>query len=551
MGLLASHTYDPLNEGSLGFLYLRGTSAGRPLESRGPRPRGMTEEATSNNSTPTSNNNDANNAAMPSSTQQRPSSIPKAKAYAATLLLGVAMSSHIVINLQLQGFLSSFYPSTFSRSFFLRRSLSLHEIEKYSTLQDVNDIDPSIELRAKAEANDDKCTNLFLYLPDPPHFSTHGHGSQINTYILAMLDGTYLNRNVLLVEPPNDVSTFAGASQFGCPVDAFEEIHMKSPASSAPENWQIKENFPGGLSRLINHQTWLSGGCSMPCADTYTYNDWVRIATSPNAVTEPISCKESNGRTVNVIATGGRGARQYFYSKLRSNDDHFISNEKWGIRLGATQAEARIFSTLSDNAMFDYAVGLMIKAGFLRLQPWIARDVAMLIKSFDLFQRIGTKNEVYDSIHVRRGDKLIREARHEVVRYWSSQGHSNARRLPTNYIPFAHYLSQFRKEECLVNELGEVGRITRAVYVATDDPIVVKEEIANLPNRIDERTVLWNDCHELSFYFNPTDESSFHLNGDGETGFRDGTEDTCFNRYHRNIASIADMVILAKSRTFV
>eukprot|EP00984_Skeletonema_dohrnii_P020201 scaffold9776_cov94-Skeletonema_dohrnii-CCMP3373.AAC.1 len=377
-------------------------------------------------------------------------------------------------------------------SFFLRRSLSFYEIEKYSTPQDVNDIDPSIELRAKAkaEANDDKCTNLFLYLPDPPHFSAHGHGSQINAYILAMLDGTYLNRNVLLVEPPNDVSTFAGASQFGCPVDAFEDIHMKSPASSAPENWQIKENFPGGLSRLINHPTWLSGGCPMPCADTYTYNDWVRIATSPNAVTKPISCKESNGRTVNVIATGGRGARQYFYSKLRSNDDHFISNEKWGIRLGATQAEARIFSTLSDNAMFDYAVGLMIKAGFLRLQPWIARDVAMLIKSFDLFQRIGTNNEVYDSIHVRRGDKLIREARHEV---------------------------------------GEVARITRAVYVATDDPVVVKEEIANLPNRIDERTVLWNDCHELSFYFNPTDESSFHLNGDGETGFRDGTEDTCFN----------------------
>eukprot|EP00984_Skeletonema_dohrnii_P024438 scaffold13551_cov107-Skeletonema_dohrnii-CCMP3373.AAC.2 len=205
---------------------------------------------------------------MPSSTQQRPSSIPipKAKAYAATLLLGVAMSSFIVMNLQLQGFLSSFYPST-SRSFFLRRSLSFYEIEKYSTLQDVNDIDPSIELRAKAEANDDKCTNLFLYLPGITGVATHGHGSQINAYILAMLDGTYLNRNVLLVEPPNDVSTFAGASQFGCPVDAFEDIHMKSPASSAPENWQIKENFPGGLSRRINHPTWLSGGCSMPCAD--------------------------------------------------------------------------------------------------------------------------------------------------------------------------------------------------------------------------------------------------------------------------------------------
>uniref|UniRef100_A0A7S2KVQ3 Uncharacterized protein n=1 Tax=Skeletonema marinoi TaxID=267567 RepID=A0A7S2KVQ3_9STRA len=481
---------------------------------------------------------------MPSSTQQRPSSIPKA--YAATLLLGVAMSPFII---NLQGSLSSFYPSS---SFFLRRSLSFNDIDKYSTLQDVNDIDPSIESRAKAEASDDKCSNMFLYLPDAQHFSEHGHGSQINTYIVSVLIGTYLNRKVLLVEPPNDMSTYAGASQFGCPVDAFEAIHMKSPASSsstASNSWQIKENFPGGLSRLIDHPTWLSGGCPIPCADTYSYDDWVKIATAPTAMSTPISCKESNGRTVNVIATGGGEMRKYFRSKARSN--HFIANERWGTKLGATLTEARIFSTLSNNAMFDYAVGLMIKAGFLRLQPWIARDVEMFIKSFDLFQKIGTKNQVYDSIHVRRGDKLIMEARDEVVKYWRSQGHSDEENLPTNYIPFAHYLSQFKKEECLVNQLGEVIRIPRVVYVATDDPVVVKEEIANLPNRIDDRTVLWNDCHELSFYFNPTDESAFHLNGDGETGFSDGTEDTCFNRYHRNIASIADMVILAKSRTFV
>mmetsp|Transcript_21855 Transcript_21855/g.34287 ORF Transcript_21855/g.34287 Transcript_21855/m.34287 type:complete len:548 (+) Transcript_21855:104-1747(+) len=483
---------------------------------------------------------------MTPSTQQR--SIPRA--YAATLLLGVAISPFI---LNLQGFLSTFYPPS---SFFLRRSLSFNDLENYSTLQDVNDIDPSIEQRAVANANDDKCRNLFLFLPDPQHFSSHGHGSQLNTYIMSTLIGTYLNRNVLLLEPPNELSTFAGGSQFGCPVDAFEEIHMTSPAasssssSSPSDSWKIKENFPGGFSRLIDHQTWLSGGCPIPCADTYTYNDWARMSVSSTAMNVPITCKESDGRTVNVIATAGGPLRQY--SRSKTKDKHFIASERWAIKLGATLTEARIFSTLSNAAMWDYAMGLMIKAGFLRLQPWIARDVEMLLKSFDLFHAVGTKNPVYDSIHVRRGDKLIEEARGEVVKYWRSQGHSDTENLPTNYVPFAHYLDQFKKEECPMNELGEVTeRMTRVVYVATDDPIVVKEEIANLPNRIDERMVLWNDCHELSFYFNPTDDSSFHLNGDGETGFSDGTEDNCFKRYHRNIASVADMMILAKSRTFV
>ena len=482
---------------------------------------------------------------MPSSNQGR-SPIPKA--YAATLLLGVAMSPFII---NLQGSLSSFYPSS---SFFLRRSLSFNDIENYSTLQDVNDIDKSIERRAKAKASDDKCNNMFLYLPDPQHFSSHGHGSQINTYIMSVLVGTYLNRNVLLVEPPNQNSEFAGGSQFGCPVDAFEEIHMTSPSSAtASDSWQIKQDFPGGFSRLIDHPTWLSGGCPIPCADTMSYNDWVRMSVKDTSMNAPITCRESDGRTVNVLVTAGGPLRRYF--RRKSEEGFFISSERWATKLGATEAEAKMFSSLSNTrpfALFDYAVGLMIKAGFLRLQPWIARDVEMFIKSFDLFQRVGTKNPVYDAIHVRRGDKLIMEAKDEVVKYWASHGHSDTNNLPTNYIPFAAYLSQFRKQECAMNESGKVTEtIKRVVYVATDDPIVVKEEIANLPNLIDERTVLWNDCHELSFYFNPTDESAFHLNGDGETGFSDGTEDNCFKRYHRNIASVADMVILAKSRTFV
>jgi hypothetical protein len=90
------------------------------------------------------------------------------------------------------------------------------------------------------------------------------------------------------------------------------------------------------------------------------------------------------------------------------------------------------------------------------------------------------------------------------------------------------------------------------VYVATDDPAVVRGEIDALPDRVGPNVVMWNDCHELTFYFNPTDADAFHLNGDGEEGFRGGDrEDTCQARYRRNIVSVADMFLLSRARTFI
>ncbi len=63
---------------------------------------------------------------------------------------------------------------------------------------------------------------------------------------------------------------------------------------------------------------------------------------------------------------------------------------------------------------------------------------------------------------------------------------------------------------------------------------------------------MWNDCHELTFYFSPADLNAFHLSGRGEDGLvgRED-EDSCFARYDRNIAGVADMAIVAKARTFI
>src|SRR6056300_777591 len=145
-------------------------------------------------------------------------------AYAATLILGI-ISLYSLISLE-----ESLNTPTAS---YLRRSLSVIDIVKYSTLQDEEVVDLSIEAHAKAEADDDKCSSIFLYLPDKQRFSNHGHGSQLNNYIVAALVGTYLDRNVLLLEQPNDESRFEGGSQFGCPVDAFEPLHLTSPVPTA------------------------------------------------------------------------------------------------------------------------------------------------------------------------------------------------------------------------------------------------------------------------------------------------------------------------------
>jgi hypothetical protein len=147
--------------------------------------------------------------------------------------------------------------------------------------------------------------------------------------------------------------------------------------------------------------------------------------------------------------------------------------------------------------------------------------------------------------------------------------------MPLDYIPFEHYLKRWISDECPVNETGEIEVLEHNVYVATDDPVVVKQEIAYLiaaaataatatanyhdknqrPDTQLQQTgqthpiLLVNGCHQLTFYFNPTQEKSFHIAGAGEKTPIEG--DTCTARYNRNIASIADLWMLARSRAFI
>ena len=399
---------------------------------------------------------------------------------------------------------------------------------------------------------------------------------------MSIVTSTYLNRSLLLLEPDDIYNNrYVGGSQFGCPI----------------EEDNGGNSFPMGFSRLIDHPTFLSNGCSIPTSCSYTpnpkiylsngrkpysYYDWINIITSMSdngKGFDELTCTNVDGSKTNVVISNGWQLRKYFRKHHGSMSLSTVFNpmkaKEWIMNLGATPNEAELFVSIQDNSrkLWDYIFGILNKAGFLKFQPWIGNDVQKLLSNFEL--PLLDEGD-YTAIHVRRGDKLIAESRGEVESYWRMQLGYNAdmNSLPTNYIPFIHYLRQWDSSEssCKVNdETGMMEIQKHNVYIATDDPITVRREIAELDTQhMTDNTILWNDCHELTFYFNPNTVSTengeeeevmpmaFHLNGDGEDGFDQNlrmgggkVEDTCHNRYQRNIASVTDLMILARARTFI
>lgn len=429
--------------------------------------------------------------------------------------------------------------------------------------------------------DDGLCDDILLFLPDS--FARNGHGSQLNSYILAAEVATYLNKSLVIYDAPPGVHKFKGGSQFGCPTDSLlgGENHVlmheqkEGEKPKGTRGWV--ENFPRGLERLIQHPDWLSRKCTIPCQDDFKYSDWENVRTKQQAqFTDPetgkkdwafdlqeVKCKSSNGRDTNVVVVGGYELREYFDQEIKDrmihrvpsspidsaidsangdgNQDDKNNNQDaydWAIRLGASEAEAKAFSDLDqEEDIWDFVSALMARSGVIRFQPWIARDVEAFIKNAGL-----PLNVDYDSIHVRRGDKLIQESRREVNNFWRSRGYGQGtgRKIPRNFIPFSHYIGQgYQKTPC--NADGEA----HLVYVATDDPKMIQQELSFM-KKDDQGHTMMNECYKFNFIFGPMpkDDIPSHLNSEG-------AHKNCVDRYKRNIAGIADLLILAKSNLFV
>jgi len=434
--------------------------------------------------------------------------------------------------------------------------------------------------------DDGLCDDILLFLPDS--FARNGHGSQLNSYILAAEVATFLNKSLVVYDSPQGVQgvqKFKGGSQFGCPTDSLVGGENHVLMREQKEGEQLKggtrgwvENFPRGLERLIQHPDWLSRKCAIPCQDDFKYSDWENVRTKQQApFTDPetgrkdwnfdiqeVKCKSSHGRDTNVLVVGGYELRKYFDQEIKDRMIHRVpsspidsainsangdgnQNDKnnnkdaydWAIRLGASEAEANAFSDLDqEEDIWDFVSALMARSGVIRFQPWIARDVENFIKNAGLPLNID-----YDSIHVRRGDKLIQESKREVHNFWRSRGYGEGtgRKIPRDFIPFSHYVGQgYHKKPC--NADGEA----HLIYVATDDPKMVKQELSFM-KKDDQGHIMMNDCHKFNFLFGPMpkdDILSSHLNAEG------GNKN-CVDRYKRNIAGIADLLILAKSNLFI
>jgi hypothetical protein len=439
---------------------------------------------------------------------------------------------------------------------FTSRSLSIEEASShhpYETLINPSQIDFSVDERLSYPESEDNCNDILLYMPY--EHSINGQGAQLNAFIKVSLLATFLNKALVVLEAEKfdflpewsrhmpASSLYDSGSQFGCPADAFL-------------GEQIDPDFPMGLSRLIQHPRWVGRGCPVPtCGGSMNYNGWEaerlqhKHFMRKNKRLHDVDCVEGD-RHVKVTTLGSSAIIQAFNSKTgvqfqmidRSTPESRTAARLWAMRLGASELEAQEFSEItSPSQIWDFLSALVNRSGLIRFQPWVARDVQDHIQSMNL-----PLDGPYDAFHVRRGDKLIKEAQEEVKNYWRSKGRLG--KTPTNYIPFSHYIE---KAWGVCKASVQVARrnlkdTVKTTYIATDDPITVHQEINTLPRVNGKGASIVDQCnHKVNFVFAPTSKgTTFHIN-DRPSG------DDCHQVYKRNIAAIADLVILTRADKFV
>lgn len=268
-------------------------------------------------------------------------------------------------------------------------------------------------------------------------------------------------------------------------------------------------------------------------------------------------CQE-NGRNIKVYPMDGADLRSFWdrminaqmIDRKTTNTDSHEKAYHWAIRLGASHHEATYFTSLTSAVDISNFIGALVnRNGLLQFQPWIARDVAEYIQNSEL-ATLGNWNS-YDAIHVRRGDKLIAEAKKLVLQYWMKRGYKK-HNIPHNYIPLEHYLKLgYDGSACSATTMQDGQRHQVNVFIATDDPTTIQKEIEQLPKTETGQTIL-NECQKADFIFSPASKSinSFHMTP-CQNYMGTCKEDNCVKRYERNIAAMADLVILTRAQKFV
>jgi hypothetical protein len=399
-----------------------------------------------------------------------------------------------------------------------------HDIINFETLVPPSEIDLLIQRRLPEIEEGHECDDILLYMPnqlkaDDDDLALDGVEGQLNSYLMAVMLATYTSKAMVILESKEDL--VPGGSQLGCPTDAFKEAGRSKGRQKFTKAKEENENFPKGLSRLIQHSEWLSRGCNVPCQNNHDYEKWnnVRKRNENSKFVQHTTCRNDSGWESRVLVVDELDVQRYFENNFKGKMLHRPSPTayNWALRLGAKKYEAQTFADLDDEEdIWDFISALLARSDVLRFQPWIARDAKNFIRSSQLPMQVS-----YDAFYVRRQGKV--------------QGYEEETGL--NVIPFQEYLKTWERHDC-----SDKARI---IYIASDDPGKLKEEVSKYPTGDAGNLILpgVDECHGLRFYLREDSTSTEFM--------KKGSTSDCSIQYRRTISLVADLIILAKSSTFI
>ncbi|KAL7457645.1 hypothetical protein ACHAWC_009207, partial [Mediolabrus comicus] len=377
-----------------------------------------------------------------------------------------------------------------------------HDIVNFETLVPPSEIDLQIQQRIPLVQEGHECDDILLYMPNQA--DTNTLGGQLNSYLLAVMLATYTSKALVVLESGEDM--VPGGSQFGCPAGGVDYTSKKKMERGRNRQRQknnqqqqqqqeeeeslsssSKKDFPKGLSRLIQYPEWLSRKCNVPCQNSHSYEKWsnVRKKNENSKFVQHTTCRNDSGWESRVLVVDGTDVQRYFDNNFKLKMLHRPSPTayNWALRLGAKQYEAQTFANLEDeNEIWDFIAALLARSDVLRFQPWIATDTQAFIRSSQLPMQVS-----YDAFYVRREEEEEKEG-------GGVEGYEKDANGVNNGIPFQDYLKAWERHDC-----SDKARI---IYIASDEPAKIKEEISNFPVGTDGNLILpgVDECHGLRFY---------------------------------------------------
>mmetsp|Transcript_5043 Transcript_5043/g.10611 ORF Transcript_5043/g.10611 Transcript_5043/m.10611 type:complete len:617 (-) Transcript_5043:37-1887(-) len=432
----------------------------------------------------------------------------------------VNVSSSTLLNFNIQDIPVPKNADEYNKPHLLDAAWPGHDNVNFETLVQPSEIDLMLQRRLPEIEEGHECDDILLYMPnqlqnDDDDVNVDGVAGQLNSYLMAAMLATYTSKAMVVLESKEDV--VPGGSQFGCPSNPFSEAGK----SSSSGRFNVKEDIPKGLSRLIQHSEWLSRGCSVPCQNNHDYEKWsnVRKKNGKSKFVQHTTCRNDSGWESRVLVVDGADVQRLFENNFKGKMLHRPSPTayNWALRLGAKKYEAQTFADLEDEEdIWDFVSALLARSDVLRFQPWIAKDARNFIRLSQLPMQVD-----YDAFHVRRDGSI--------------QGYEEE--AGVEVIPFQEYLKTWERHDC-----SDKARI---IYIASDDPGQIKEEISKYPVGDAGNLILpgVDECHGLRFYLREDSTSTEFM--------KKGSTSDCSIQYRRTISSVADLIILSKSSTFI